>query len=670
MFSKLLIANRGEIACRIIKTARQLGIRTVAVYSDADASAAHVTMANEAYRIGPPSPSESYLHIGAILAAAERAGATAIHPGYGFLSENADFAAACESAGITFVGPPVSAIRSMGSKSESKRLMQEAEVPLIPGYHGEEQTPERLAEEADAIGYPLLLKASAGGGGRGMRVVTSADQFVAALEGAKREAKGAFGDDRMLIETYVAEPRHVEIQIFADCYGNVVHMFERDCSVQRRHQKIIEEAPAPELSDELRARMCEAAITAARAIDYVGAGTVELLLDPSGQFYFMEMNTRLQVEHPVTELITGEDLVQWQLRVAAGEPLPRYQDELRIHGHAIEARLYAEDPAKNFMPSTGKMLHLRFPTRDPLVRVDSGVREGDEISFYYDPMIAKVIAWGETREEAATRLAQALRETETVGVTTNARFLTKLVSHPNFMSGAINTSFLTVHGTDLADAPAIATDRALALATLVQLLEREESLAASAQSSTDPYSPWRDCSGWRLNGKGISTFSYEVGDDICDVTVTTAASSFELGLPSGDLQFGAISRVASTDTARFTATIDDAHMQFSAVRQGEVITLIIDGVRYDLRPCDKGTAVGNQSVAGGSLNAPMPGKVIAINVKAGQQVRQGTTVMVMEAMKMEHNIIAPESGTVEVIHYGIDDMVDEGAELLVVVSGE
>ncbi len=667
MFNKLLIANRGEIACRIVKTARQLGIRTVAVYSDADAGAAHVAMADEAYRIGPPSPRESYLDIEAVLSAAKQARADAIHPGYGFLSENAAFAAACDEAAITFVGPPVAAIEAMGSKSESKRIMENAHVPLIPGYHGDDQSPERLAAEAAAIGYPVLLKASAGGGGRGMRVVTAPGEFADALDGARREATGAFGDDHMLIETYVTGPRHVEIQIFADTHGNIVHLFERDCSAQRRHQKIIEEAPAPGLSEVVRTRMCETAIAAARAIGYVGAGTVELLLDRSGHFYFMEMNTRLQVEHPVTELVTGEDLVEWQLLVAAGDPLPRHQDELRLHGHAIEARLYAEDPAKKFMPSTGRLSHLRFPQRDPLVRIDSGVREGDEISFYYDPMIAKIIAWAETREQAAARLAQALRETEAVGVTTNARFLAKLVSHPRFVEGAIDTGFVAEHGADLVEPAAPITDDVLAAGTLVQLLEREEHSAIRGRKSADPYSPWSDASGWRLNGRSTSTFAYAHGDTMPVVRATPDGAGYALNVPSGETLDGTIER---TNGARLTLTLGGVRRTLSAVREGGTLTLLIDGVRYDLQPYDPAEAVSDQHVAPGSLNAPMPGKVIAVNVESGQRVRRGTTVMVMEAMKMEHNIIAPEDGTVRQLHYAVGDMVDEGAELLAIAADE
>ena len=663
MFDKILIANRGEIACRVIKTARRLGIRSVAVYSDADANSAHVALADEAFRIGPPAANESYLDADAILNAAKSAGAEAIHPGYGFLSENAEFAAACDSASIAFIGPPVNAIHSMGSKSTSKHIMLNARVPLIPGYHGEDQTPSRLRHEADSMGYPVLLKASAGGGGRGMRVVTGSAEFEDALEGAKREAKGAFGDDRMLIETYISQPRHVEIQIFADTHGNIVHLFERDCSAQRRHQKIVEEAPAPGVSDELRNQMYDVAIAAARAISYVGAGTVELLLDATGHFYFMEMNTRLQVEHPVTELVTGEDLVEWQILVAAGEALPRHQDEIHLRGHAIEARLYAEDPRKKFMPSTGKLVHLRFPERDPLVRVDSGVRPGDEISFYYDPMIAKIIAWADTREQAAARLAQALRETEVVGVTANTPFLAKLVSHPRFVAGGINTSFVTEHLNELIDPDLSITDDALGIAALAVLLRRHEDARTTKQTSQDRYSPWSTPNDWRLNAPGASTLTFRGGDETYTVRAQTLANGYRLTLPGG---ISVDANVVRRTHERFRTTLGDTRRDVTVVWRDSAMTLFIAGARYELSQVDPGAIAGAGEVVTGSLNAPMPGKVISIIVEAGQRVRRGTTVMVMEAMKMEHNIVAPNDGVVGEVRYHTGDLVDEGAELIVI----
>ena len=532
MFKRLLIANRGEIACRVLRTARRLGIRCVAVHSDADGNALHVEMADEAYRIGPPPARESYLDAAAILDAAERGRADAIHPGYGFLAENADFAEACAARGIVFVGPPADAIRAMGSKREAKRLMAKAGVPLVPGYHGADQSPERLRGEADAIGWPVLLKASAGGGGRGMRAVERPEDFDAALGGAKREAAAAFGDDSMLIERYVAAPRHVEIQVFADRHGHFVHLFERDCSAQRRHQKVIEEAPAPGVEGELRAAMCEAALAAARAIGYEGAGTVEFLLDRSGSFWFMEMNTRLQVEHPVTELVTGTDLVEWQLRVAAGEPLPLAQSDIGIRGHAIEARLYAEDPARGFLPSTGRLIHLRLPDAGPGpdaaagnatqgqggVRVDTGVRTGDTVSMYYDPMIAKVIAWGPDRNGAADRLADALAATEVVGLTANAGFLRALVDHPRFRAADFHTRFIEERLDDFAstDAGPPADDN-LAIAAWTLATRDDEGAAGGGGGGDtdggDPWSPWNRRDHWRMNGSGERIVRLRFGDE-------------------------------------------------------------------------------------------------------------------------------------------------------------
>src|SRR5712671_561341 len=450
MFSKILIANRGEIACRVIRTARQMGIATVAVYSDADANALHVAMADEARRIGPPPARESYLNIAAIIEAARRSGAEAIHPGYGFLSENPDFAEACAKAGLVFIGPPAAAIRAMGSKAAAKALMEGHGVPVVPGYHGEAQDAASLAAEAERIGYPVLIKASAGGGGRGMRIVTRADEFARALVGAKREAAGAFGDDRILLERYLERPRHIEVQVFGDTQGNIVHLWERDCSIQRRHQKIVEEAPAPGLDKARREKLGEMAVAAARAVGYVGAGTVEFIAEDGAMknFYFMEMNTRLQVEHPVTEAVTGLDLVEWQIRVAAGEPLPLCQPDLVLRGHAIEARLYAEDPERGFLPQTGTLHGLRFPP-SRLARVDTGVRQGDTITPFYDPMIAKIIAWGEDRAAAVGRLRRALAETAVLGVKTNLEFLALVAEHPEFASGAVDTGFIERHRASL-----------------------------------------------------------------------------------------------------------------------------------------------------------------------------------------------------------------------------
>ncbi len=509
MFGKILIANRGEIACRIIRTARRLGVATVAVYSEADRDAMHVGLADEAWPIGPPPVRESYLNIQALQDAARSSGAEAVHPGYGFLSENAEFAEACEAAGVVFIGPPAAAIRAMGSKAAAKELVRRHGVPVVPGYHGEDQSPARLRDEAERVGFPILIKASVGGGGRGMRIVNSLAEFTAALTGARREADAAFGDDRMLIEKYLDRPRHIEIQVFADRDGKTVHLFERDCSVQRRHQKTLEEAPAPGLDHGRREAMTKAAIAAARAVGYVGAGTVEFITDGNA-FYFIEMNTRLQVEHTVTEEVTGLDLVEWQLRVAAGEPLPVGQKDLLVRGHAIEARLYAESPARGFLPQTGTLHGLRLPPAE-MARVDAGVRKGDTVSQFYDPMIAKIIAWGEDRSTALNRLGLALAETAVSGVITNRDFLARVAAHPEFVSGAVDTGFIERHHDTLIPDQRPAPDIALAAATLARLLGREAATKTMTSRSGDPFSPWARTDGWRLNGRGHQEIFFRDG---------------------------------------------------------------------------------------------------------------------------------------------------------------
>jgi len=700
MFERLLIANRGEIACRVIRTARRLGIRCIAVFSDADAGARHVEMADEAYRIGPPPARESYLDIEAILGAAKRGRADAIHPGYGFLSENADFAEACAARGIAFVGPPAGAIRAMGSKSEAKRLMAEAGVPLVPGYHGADQSPERLRREAEAIGWPALLKASAGGGGRGMRAVERAEDFDAALAGAKREAAAAFGDDAMLIERYVAEPRHVEVQVFADRHGNFVHLFERDCSAQRRHQKVIEEAPAPGVEGELRSAMCEAAVAAARAIGYEGAGTVEFLLDRSGEFWFMEMNTRLQVEHPVTELVTGTDLVEWQLRVAAGEPLPLAQDEIVLRGHAIEARLYAEDAARGFLPSTGRLVHLRVPEGEvpagagaapgaesetlPTsgIRVDAGVRAGDTVSMYYDPMIAKVIAWGPDRSAAADRLAAALAATEIVGLTTNAGFLRSLVEHPRFRANEVHTRFIEERMEDLVSGDAEPPgDAELAIAAWA-LASCDDAAAGSDRGGApgdggvgDPWSPWNRRDHWRMNGIGERVVRLRSGGGDCDKVVeiavrggpdgaTTGTTTYHLRLPSGR---ETSVRGEPAAGRRWLVDIDGTRQAVTVVTQGERLTVFRGGRRLEFARHDPGAATGGLEMAGG-LTAPMPGRIVSVLVEPGESVREGQAVLVLEAMKMEHTLTAPADGTVEEVRFAPGDLVDEATELVVLTA--
>jgi 3-methylcrotonyl-CoA carboxylase alpha subunit len=660
VFSKILIANRGEIACRIIKTAERLGIATVAVYSEADSAARHVALADEAVEIGPAAASDSYLRMDRILEAARRTGAQAIHPGYGFLSENAEFAAACAAAGVVFIGPPPAAIRAMGSKRAAKAIMEEAGVPVVPGFHGQEQGEERLSAEAERIGYPVLLKASAGGGGKGMRIVNTAAEFSEALTSAKRESSAAFGDDQMLVEKYLATPRHIELQVFADTHGNAVHLFERDCSVQRRHQKVLEEAPAPGVGPARRAAMGQAAVAAARAVDYVGAGTVEFIADTQGNFYFMEMNTRLQVEHPVTELICGQDLVEWQLRVAAGEPLPRTQDELALNGHAIEARLYAEDAERDFLPATGHLAHLRFPQDDRHVRVDSGVRAGDAVTVHYDPMIAKVIVWDRDRDSALRRLQNALRDTQIVGVTTNLDFLANVVNHETFRSGRFDTGFIDRHREELLAPTAAPSDAVLAVAALDVLLRRSQEARASAARSTDPHSPWHLTTGWRLNEDSYQSLDFVENSQERSVVVHFRDDHYLVDTPSGTIRTeGRLD--ASGD---LLATLDGRRIRVTIVRADHLMTVLYRGNRYQLALRDLADSGVAHAAAADGLIAPMPGKIIAVLVKESEQVSQGAPLLVLEAMKMEHTITAPCDGRVSAINYSAGEFIDEGAELI------
>ena len=657
MFSKILIANRGEIACRVIKTARRFGVKTVAVYSDADAGARHVAMADEAIRIGAAAARDSYLVVDRILDAARRTGAEAIHPGYGFLSENAGFAEACARAGIVFIGPPPSAIRAMGSKSEAKKIMEKARVPLVPGYHGDDQSPDLLAREAAKIGFPVLIKAAAGGGGKGMRVVEDASKFADALAGAKREAKASFADEHVLVEKYLTRPRHIEIQVFADGHGGCVYLFERDCSIQRRHQKVIEEAPAPNMAPARRKAMGEAAVAAARAIGYVGAGTVEFIANQDGTFYFMEMNTRLQVEHPVTEAITGQDLVEWQLKVAAGGRLPLAQDELRIDGHAVEVRLYAEDPARNFLPSTGTLVHLRLPVEGPHVRVDTGVRQGDTVTPYYDPMIAKVIVHDRDRASAMRRMAALMGETEVVGVTTNAALLKSLCAHPAFVGGEVDTGFIERYRDDLFAKATPADDRAFAVATLARIMEWK---AASAD-------PWDQKNGFRLLDLGHDEVRWKDGErDVAVIVRRRRDGAFELELPGGMVE----ATVHVADCGRLVIRLGNEAFTASAVRRvtqdGVDYTLFMGGVSRRLRLVDPLDVTQYEAVAAGdgAVRSPLPGKIIDLRVKAGDSVSKGQPLLVLEAMKMEHTLAAPADGKVKSVRYAVGEQVPEGAELV------
>jgi len=671
MFNKILIANRGEIACRVAATCKRLGIASVAVYSDADANAKHVSACDEAVHIGGASAAQSYLRVERIIEAARVSGAQAVHPGYGFLSENEDFARACEAAGIVFIGPPVEAIAAMGSKAAAKALMHAASVPLVPGYHGDDQNPELLQREADAIGYPVLLKASAGGGGKGMRVVGRSEDFAAALASCKREAASSFGNDRVLIEKYLTRPRHVEVQVFADRRGGAVYLFDRDCSVQRRHQKVLEEAPAPGLSAQIKREMGEAAVAAARAVNYVGAGTVEFIMTASGEFYFMEMNTRLQVEHPVTEMVTGQDLVEWQLRVAAGEPLPLTQEQLKIDGHAIEARIYAEHPARGFLPSTGTLKHLRMPQgvefvidaaglgepgRKAPVRLDSGVREGDTITPFYDPMIAKLIVHGATREEALARMSRALHACEVVGPHTNVEFLQRIVESEPFASGDLDTGLIERHHDALFAPVKKPFKEALALACAA-LLTREGGTAHGA-------SPWDALSHWRLNGGYTQTLGWRNVEDDSAFTVTFARDGGVQTLEHGGLRED-FTWSQGTGLHEYRATIGDARATGRVFIDGDTFHVFCLGHALAFEWQNLLAHAADAEHGEGRLTAPMPGKVIAVLVEPGTVVEKGTPLIVMEAMKMEHTIGAPAAGTVSEVLYAVGDQVADGAQLLV-----
>jgi len=664
MFDKILIANRGEIACRVARTARRMGVRTVAVYSDADAGALHVSACDEAHRLGAPPPRESYLNGAAIIAIAKESGAQAIHPGYGFLSENEGFAAAVAAAGLVFVGPPPAAIRAMGSKSESKRIMAKAGVPVVPGYHGDDQDDVALAREASAIGFPVLIKASAGGGGKGMRVVERREDFAAALASARREAKASFGDDTVLLEKYLTAPRHIEMQVFADAHGGCVHLFERDCSVQRRHQKVLEEAPAPGMTAERRARMGAAAVAAAKAIGYVGAGTVEFIVedtrDAQAAFYFMEMNTRLQVEHPVTEMVTGLDLVEWQLRVAAGQRLPLPQERIELQGHAIEARIYAEDPERSFLPSIGRLVHLHVPAVSADVRVDTGVRAGDEISSYYDPMIAKLIVRGEDRREALRRLARALEDYQIVGVASNVAFLQRVVAHEAFTSGRIDTGLIARYHAALFPPVPPPPTIVLAVAALAELARLRESAASEAKTSTDRWSPWQAVDTWWLNtDEHAIRLGFESGGTTYPVELRAGAAGTSVAVGGRDYAASVESRGVD-----ITVEFDGSHVEATVVALGGERFVFCAGHGQRLRLVDPLAHAGEVEHHGGHLSAPMSGTVIAVLVKPGDAVGKGATLLILEAMKMEHTIAAPGAGVVSAVNCRVGEQVQEGADLI------
>jgi len=673
MFSKILIANRGEIACRIIKTAKKMGILTVAVYSDADKDALHVHMADEAVYLGASPSRESYLVSDKVIAAAIKTGAQAIHPGYGFLSENAAFCRACQQEGITFIGPPVEAIEAMGSKSAAKNIMEKANVPLVPGYHGEDQSRDIIKKAADDMGYPVLLKATAGGGGKGMRQVWSEAEFDEGLAAAKREAISSFGDDTMLVEKYLTQPRHVEIQVFCDNHQNAVYLFERDCSVQRRHQKVIEEAPAFSMSEFLRSKMGESAIKSAQAIGYQGAGTVEFLLDVDGSFYFMEMNTRLQVEHPVTEMISGQDLVEWQLRVAAGEKLPKTQQELTINGHAFEARIYAEDPSNDFLPATGQLNLLKTPLESKHVRIDTGVRQGDEVSVFYDPMIAKLIVWDESREKALQRLAKALREYRIDGVTTNIEFLYNLATTDAFINADIDTGFIEknhdaiFHQADEKQNDELLTKQ-LPIAALYLVLSLEKKTKELAKLNNDPHSPWHMTNAWRLNEAHNHSLTLAYNDIEYAINIEqkrqASASYYIITTTSQCGTNYTVDCQGEIEGEQMTVTIDGHRSQSIVAHSDNSISLYQERGVFNFSQIHPDHGQNNDDDNHGGLTAPMNGTVVSVLVTSGEQVKKDQPLVIMEAMKMEHTIKAPSDGEVNEVFFSAGDMVDGGAELL------
>ena len=698
MFSKILIANRGEIACRVAATAKRLGVSTVAVYSDADREAKHVAVCDEAIYLGGSAPKDSYLKGDAIIAIALETGAQAIHPGYGFLSENADFAQACQDAGLVFIGPSADAIRAMGGKSESKRLMEIAGVPLIPGYHGDNQDAEFLQQQADAIGYPVLIKASAGGGGKGMRIVEQSCDFVDLLDSCRREAITSFGDDKVLVEKYALKPRHIEIQVFGDTHGNYVHLFERDCSVQRRHQKVLEEAPAPGVDIAMREAMGTAAIEAARAVDYVGAGTVEFIVEQredSMNFYFMEMNTRLQVEHPVSEAITGVDLVEWQLLVAAGQPLPKTQDDLAINGHAIEARICAENPDNNFLPATGTLFTYQKPEHSTFnitdVRIDDGVREGDVISPFYDSMIAKLIVHAPTREQALAKLDRALAQTRIVGLPNNVAFLRYILNTDSFSKANLDTALIDREQDKLFD------QHPLGLSTLVVTAIAQQLASEATTQSIDPFSKptgfraysdytrsfslvydeqsysarisnWHNasCSDSKKDVENLSGFTLVIEKEVAN---TQDNSNINVAAETEMVYEGQVS-YASSDEHNHTLWLEGARISAQSWMHNETVYVFTDSGRDEITLVDIMAHVGEESAAVGSLKSPMPGQVVAFKVAVGDTVKKGEPLAVIEAMKIEHTITAPTDGVVAELLFAAGDLVADGDELLRIDAGE
>ena len=659
MIRSLLIANRGEIACRIARTARRMGIETIAVYSEADAKAMHVAAADRAIAIGPAAARDSYLNIERILDAARRSGAEAIHPGYGFLSENPAFVEACDAAGLIFVGPPASAMRAMGSKGAAKALMEHSGVPLLPGYHGADQDPAFLTATAEKIGFPVVIKAVAGGGGRGMRVVERTADFAAALASAQQEGAASFGDARVLVERYITRPRHIEIQVFADRHGNAVHLFERDCSAQRRHQKVIEEAPAPGMDEARRAAMGRAAVDAAQAVGYVGAGTVEFITDETG-FYFLEMNTRLQVEHPVTEAITGFDLVEWQLRVAAGEALPVTQDQIPLHGHAFEVRIYAEDPARDFAPSIGRLAAFRTPAERDGVRVDTGFATGDTVSVHYDAMLAKLICHGANRAEALQKLRAALADCDVAGVASNLDLLARIAAHPDFAAGGIDTGFIAREAATLLAGPRQPDAPVLAAAVLAELLEEAEAASRAAQASADPHSPWHATDLWWPNTARERVLDLVDEETTYPVRIRRAGRHWALGIGAEEITCAA----TRTADGAILLELDGEQQRVQATRVGDQLTLRRQGETFRFRLPDPIAAAGEEEDAGGRLQAPIPGQVTQVLATPGMAAKRGDLLVVLEAMKTVFRLTAKADGVVETVSCRAGEMVQEGQVLV------
>ncbi len=663
MFQKILIANRGEIAVRVAKTAKKLGVQTVAIYSEVDANAMHVEMCDESVCVGGAAPADSYLNVERIIAAAKATGSEAIHPGYGFLSENAAFARRCESEGIKFIGPSSSTIESMGLKSAAKAIVEKAGVPLLPGYHGDDQSDSVLVSQATRIGYPLLIKASAGGGGKGMRIVMKAEDFDSALAGARREAANSFGNDHVLIERYIQAPRHVEVQIFADSQGDCVYLFERDCSLQRRYQKVIEEAPAPGLSEEVRRHLGEVAVSVAQAASYEGAGTVEFIMDEQQNFYFMEMNTRLQVEHPVTEMIVGEDLVEWQLRVASGESLPKTQEAITSHGHAFEARIYAEDPHKDFLPAAGQITYLSTPAPDgKRIRIETGVRVGDEVGVYYDPMIAKVVCWGESRDLALQALLDALRQYHLAGIQTNTNFLSRLASVTNFTDADRQPSGLTTgliaQFKDELTSSSPDVERAAIVMSVAYDLNHQA--ASTQRAESDRYSPWAMRDGWRLNAPPSRRYTYSVNETEYRVVTTDESGQIKVSFEDGEITLDTVS-LQGNDV---TASLDHQKQQATVHQDGLITTVFYNGHTVRLSAVSNSSSVEEESE--NALVAPLPGYVRQVLVAKGDVVTKDQPLIIVEAMKMEHTILSPKDGLVEDVFYRAGDQVLEGAELLAI----